>query len=287
MKKLFSHLRRILALAALLATAGKATASTAPRPNVLFLIADDLNNLLGCYGDPRARTPNLDKLAARGVRFDRAYCSYPLCGPSRNSMLTGLYPNSTGVHGNGQMFRQAIPSHVSLPQAFRHRGYLAARIGKLFHYSVPGSIGTDGYDDPASWEIEFNPAGVDRLQEESRMFSLSPGNLGSALSWFASPSKDALHTDGIIASEAEWVLERCAQRKDRPFFLAVGFFRPHTPFAAPKDPYFGYYPEAKMPVVFGVKADETDIPAPALGSRKQEEENLTDDLRRQALQAYY
>jgi iduronate 2-sulfatase len=265
----------------------RAAVTSAPRPNVLFLIADDLNNMLGCYGDPRARTPNLDKLAARGVRFDRAYCAYPLCGPSRNSMLTGLYPNSSGVHGNGQMFRQAIPSHISLPQAFRQKGYLAARLGKLFHYGVPGSIGTDGYDDPASWEIKFNPAGVDRLEEEPRMFSLAPGNLGSALSWYASPSKDALHTDGIIASEAEWVLERCARRKDRPFFLAVGFFRPHTPFAAPKDPYFGYYPEAKMPVVSGVKEDEADIPAPALGSRKKEEEKLTDDLRRQALQAYY
>ena len=274
-------------LACLAARGTAHAASPAPRQNVLFLISDDLNNLLGCYGDPRARTPNLDKLAERGVRFDRAYCAYPLCGPSRNSLLTGLYPNSTSVHGNGQMFRQSIPAHISLPQAFRQQGYLAARIGKLFHYGVPGSIGTDGYDDPASWEIEFNPAGVDRLQEESRMFSLAPGNLGSALSWYASPSKDALHTDGLIASEAEWVLERCARRKDRPFFLAVGFFRPHTPFAAPKDPYFGYYPEAKMPVVSGVEADEADIPAPALGSRKKEEEKLTDDLRRQALQAYY
>ena len=277
----------LVTLAALVFLAGTSHAAPAARQNVLFLISDDLNNLLGCYGDPLARTPNLDKLAARGVRFDRAYCAYPLCGPSRNSLLTGLYPNTTGVHSNGQMFRQTNPSHVSLPQAFRHQGYLAARIGKLFHYGVPVSIGTDGYDDPASWEIEFNPAGVDRLEEEPRMFSLDPGNLGSALSWYASPSRDALHTDGIIASEAEWVLERCAQRKDRPFFLALGFFRPHTPFAAPKDPYFGYYPEKKMPVVQGVKEDEKDIPAPALGSRKKEEEKLTDDLRRQARQAYY
>jgi iduronate 2-sulfatase len=269
------------------ATVGPAPAAPAPRTNVLFLIADDLNNLLGCYGDSRARTPNLDRLAARGARFDRAYCAYPLCGPSRNSMLTGLYPNSTGIHGNGVIFRQTVPSQVSLPQAFRHQGYLAVRIGKLFHYGVPGSIGTDGHDDPASWEIEFNSAGVDRLQEEPKMFSLVPGNLGSALSWYASPSQDALHTDAILATEAEWVLERAARRKDRPFFLAVGFFRPHTPFVAPRDPYFGYYPEAKMPVVQGVEEDEADIPAPALASRKQEEAKLTDDLRRKALQAYY
>jgi arylsulfatase A-like enzyme len=277
----------LFAWLALVAAAANAWAANATRPNVLFLIADDLNNMLGCYGDPHVRTPNLDKLAARGVRFDKAYCAYPLCGPSRNSMLTGLHPNSSGIHGNSQIFRQTIPSHISLPQAFRHEGYLAVRIGKLFHYGVPGSIGTDGHDDPASWEIEFNPAGVDRLVEEPKMFSLAPGNLGSALSWYASPSKDALHTDAILASDAAWVLERSAARKDRPFFLAVGFFRPHTPFVAPKEPYFGYYSEAKMPVVKGVMEDQTDIPAPALGSRKKEEENLTDDLRRQALQAYY
>jgi hypothetical protein len=86
-------------------TAAVASAATnaTPRKNVLFLIADDLNNMLGAYGDPLARTPNLDKLAVRGVRFDRAYCTYPLCGPSRNSMLTGLYPNSNGIHGNREL----------------------------------------------------------------------------------------------------------------------------------------------------------------------------------------
>ncbi len=279
-------------LAALLFVAGAAlpataAASAARPPNVLFLIADDLNNNLGCYGDPRARTPNLDRLAARGVRFDRAYCTYPLCGPSRNSMLTGLYPNASGILGNGQIFRQTIPRHISLPQAFRHQGYLAVRLGKLYHYGVPGSIGTDGHDDPASWEIEFNPAGVDRLEEEPRMFSLAPGNLGSALSWYASPKGDLHHTDGMLASDAVWVLERAARQPDRPFFVAVGFFRPHTPFAAPKDPYFGWYPEADMPVVRDVEADQADIPPAALASRKPEELKLTDPLRRQAVQAYY
>src|SRR3954469_25892944 len=102
-----------------------ARAADIPRRNVLFLISDDLNTLLACYGDPHAKTPNLDKLAARAVRFYRAYCAYPLCGPSRNSMLTGLYPNSTGIFGNSQIFRETIPDQVSLPQAFRHEGYLA------------------------------------------------------------------------------------------------------------------------------------------------------------------
>jgi len=277
----------LILLAFLLAFTAHASAAASSKPNVLFLISDDLANVLALSGDPRARTPNLDRLAGRGVRFDRAYCTYPLCGPSRNSMLTGLYPNSSGVLGNGTMFRQTIPTHVSLPQAFRHEGYLAVRIGKLYHYGVPGSVGTDGHDDPASWEIEFNPAGVDRLEEEPRIFSLVPGNFGGVLSWYASPKSDEHHTDAMLAAEAEWVLERAARRKDRPFFLAVGFFRPHTPFVAPKDPYFGYYPEAEMPVVRGIEEDEADIPAPALGSRKPEEKKLTDDLRRKAVQSYY
>jgi iduronate 2-sulfatase len=262
-------------------------AHAAERPNVLFLIADDLNNFLGCYGDPRAKTPHLDKLAARGVRFDRAYCTFPLCGPSRNSMLTGLYPNSTGILSNAQIFRQTIPTHQSLSQAFRLQGYFAARIGKLYHYNVPRSIGTNGHDDPGSWELEINPAGVDRMEEEPNIFSLTPGQFGGTLSWFASPKSDEHHTDGIMAADAEWVLERCARQKDRPFFLAVGFFRPHTPYVAPKVPYFSHYPEEAMPLVQGVSADQEDIPPAGLGSYKKEQDKLTDELRRQCVQAYY
>ena len=264
-----------------------ADAGDAKKPNVLFLISDDLNNSLGCYGHPQAKTPNIDKLAARGVRFERAYCTFPLCGPSRNSMLTGLYPNSSGILANAQIFRQTIPSHVSLSQAFRQQGWFSGRIGKLYHYNVPKSIGTDGHDDPASWELELNPAGVDRLEEEPHIFSLTPGQFGGTLSWYASPKSDEHHTDGKIAADAEWVLERCAKQKDRPFFLAVGFFRPHTPYVAPKMPYFGQHIEAEMPVVVGVTEDQADLPAAALGSYKKEQDKLTDDLRRQAVQAYF
>jgi arylsulfatase A-like enzyme len=261
--------------------------SAADKPNVLFIISDDLNNYIGCYGDPRAKTPNLDKLAARGVTFERSYCTFPLCGPSRNSMLTGLYPNSTGILTNSQIFRQTIPSHLSLPQAFRLDGYFAARIGKLYHYNVPKSIGTDGHDDPGSWEMEINPAGVDRLEEEGDIFTLTPGQFGGTLSWLASPKSDPHHTDGKIAEEAEWVLERCAKRPDRPFFLAVGFFRPHTPYVAPATPYFEWYPQDQMPVHPTIDQNPPEVPKAALGSHKAEQDKLTDELRRQCVQAYY
>lgn len=278
-------IRMIVATLVLCSFASSLEAADAKRPNVLFIVSDDLNNMLGCYGDPLAKSPNIDRLAARGVRFDRAYCAFPLCGPSRNVLLTGLYPNSTGIFANQQIFRQTIPSQQSMPQAFRNTGYFAARIGKLYHYNVPKSIGTNGHDDPGSWELELNPAGVDRLEEEDRIFSLLPGQFGGSLSWYASPKSDAHHTDGLMAEDAEWVLERCAKRKDRPFFLAVGFFRPHTPYVSPKT-YFDLYPEKNMPVVQGVKEDQVDIPPPGLGSHKKEQEMLTDDLRRQARQAY-
>src|SRR5688572_3574893 len=204
---------------------GRSGAAEPRRPNVLLLVSDDLNNLLGCYGDRTAKTPNIDRLAARGVRFERAYCQFPLCGPSRNSFLTGLYPNSTGIFANGQIFRQTIPARPSLPQHLRlSAGYFAARIGKLYHYGVPASIGTNGHDDPGSWELELNPAGVDRLEEQPHIFSLSPGAFGGTLSWYASPKSDAHHTDAMMANDAAWVLERCAQQGHRPFFLTVGFF---------------------------------------------------------------
>ncbi|MFM9195227.1 MAG: sulfatase [Planctomycetia bacterium] len=257
-----------------------------PAKNVLFIVSDDLNTMLGCYGDPLAKTPRIDALAARGTLFERAYCTCPLCGPSRNSFLTGLYPNATGIFANQQVFRQTIPTHPSLPELFRRHGGFAARVGKLYHYSVPNSVGTAGHDDPASWEATFNPAGVDRLEEEPRIITLTPGQFGGTLSWYASPEPDERHTDGILARQAEQLLAMCAADRSRPFFLGVGFFRPHLPFVAPRTPYFEMHPREQMPVVTGVAEDQADLPTAALGSHKTEQERLTDDLRRDCRQAY-
>ncbi|WP_425400784.1 sulfatase [Aeoliella sp.] len=258
----------------------------ADRPNVLFIISDDLNTSLGCYGHAEVETPNLDQLAERGVRFAHAYCQYPLCGPSRNSMLTGLYPASTGILQNSQIFRQTIPRHHSLPQAFRLSGYFVGRIGKLYHYNVPNSIGTDGHDDPASWELELNPIGYDRTVDPDEIFSLRPGKFGATLSWYASPRSDEHLTDGMIADQADWVFERCAQRPERPFFLAVGFFRPHTPYISPQS-YFDQYPLSSVELRQDPNEDESDIPPIALQCRHKEELAMSDDLKREATRAYY
>src|SRR5690606_33914447 len=220
----------------LLASGHPAFAKDAAKPgamNVLLIVSDDLNNDLGCYGHPLVHSPNIDRLAKRGVRFDRAYCQNPLCNPSRVSFLTGLYSDQTRAITNTIRFREHLPDVVTLPQMFRNNGYYVARVGKLFHYGVPSQIGTDGYDDPPGWEEVVNPRGIDR-ESHDRIHSLIPGRFGDTLSWLAIDGDDEEHTDGMVATRAIELLEKQHPKKTgRPFFLGVGFFRPHTPFVAP------------------------------------------------------
>ncbi|MBA4066909.1 MAG: iduronate-2-sulfatase [Isosphaera sp.] len=277
-----------LSLAAVLLSA--AAAPAADKMNVLFIVSDDLtNNTLGCYGSRVAKSPNLDKLAAGGVRFDRAYCQFPLCNPSRTSFLTGLRPDTTRVYENATQFRKNVPDIQTLPQTFQKGGYHVARVGKLYHYGVPAQIGTDGLDDPPSWNQVVNPKGGDKDDEDNnRIFTLNPdgkgsGRFGGTLSWFASGHPDAEQTDGKTAAEVVKLLEA---NKDKPFFVACGFFRPHTPYVAPKK-YFDLYPASGIEPAKVPADHEKGHPAPAFGSAKKEQEKLTDDLRRQALQAYY
>lgn len=269
-------------LATTLLLASAAIAAAAPRkPNVLFIVSDDLNNSLGCYGHPRVKSPNIDRLAARGVKFERAYCQFPLCNPSRSSFMTGLRPDTTGVQENATQFRKVIPEVVTLPQLFQQAGYYVARVGKLYHYGVPTQIGTDGLDDPPSWQYKFNPRGRDKDDEE-KVFTLVKGQYGGTLSWLAADGKDEEQTDAIGAEATIKLLEA---NKDKPFFLACGFFRPHTPYVSPKK-YFEMYPKETIELAKNPENDDDDIPKPAL-TRKAVEQQMTDEQRREAKQAYF
>ncbi len=209
------------------------------RPNVLLIISDDMKAALGCQGNPLARTPNLDKLAAQGLLFERAYCQFPLCNPSRVSMLTGRHPQSTGVLGNRDEFRKTHPGWFTLPQWFKRHGYVSARTGKIFH---------GGIDDPASWsgsamaglKVEKRPAqtpwplpGDEALAKDrksDRRIILEGNGDG--------------HPENAIADRAIAFLRA---NRTRPFFLACGFVQPHSPPTAPRR-FHEAYRHAEIPL---------------------------------------
>ena len=231
--------------------------------NVLFVVADDLNCALGTYGDTLVHTPNLDRLAEEGAVFTNAHCQYPLCGPSRASFMTGLYADQTRIRKNNVYLRSAVPDVVTLSQRFRQRGYEAVRIGKIFHYDNPGTIGTAGIDDRHSWDRTINPYGRDK-REEYRIHTLKPRRYGGTLSWLAMEGTDEEQTDGIGATEACEQLDGFAER-GTPFFMAVGFFRPHTPFVAPQA-YFDAVDREAMVVPEPHDALLDGLPEPAARS---------------------
>lgn len=256
------------------------------KTNVLFLICDDLNCDLGCYGHPQVKSPNIDQLAKQGVRFEHAYCQFPLCGPSRASFMTGMYPDQTLVHRNAIYIREHVPNVQTMSQMFRNNGYFATRVGKIYHYNVPKNIGTGGHDDPFSWNQTFNPRGRD-VDDEDKIFSLTPGSFGGTLSWLAADGTDEEQTDGIAADIAIQQLKQFAAKK-QPFFLAVGLYRPHTPYVAPKN-YFEMYPtdQIKVPQIPDGYLETIPKSARQSVTRKKNQIDLPDNLSRQAIQAYY
>ncbi|MBI2947425.1 MAG: sulfatase [Verrucomicrobia bacterium] len=264
----------------------QAFAAEPRRPNVLFIAVDDMNNDLGCYGHPLVKSPNIDRLARMGVKFDRAYCQFPLCSPSRSSLMTGLRPSQTRVFNLQYHFRQGLPDVVTLSQLFKNNGYFAARVGKIYHYGNPGQIGTSGLDDPPSWNVAINPAGRDKTVIEMNILNYTPKRgLGSAMCYLSdAEGKDHEHTDGKVAQETIQLLEA---HKDKPFFIAAGFYKPHTPYVAPKK-YFDLYPidSIKLPAI---PADQqSTAPKPALASNSPWPYfGVTEDQARECKRAYY
>ena len=252
-----------IGLVALLSSPITFSADAAERPNVLFIAADDMNCDLGVYGNVQVKTPHLDRLAAMGVRFDRAYCQQPLCGPSRASVMTGLRPDTLDMHTLKHELREKNPDVVTLGQFFRNAGYFSARAGKIYHYGNPSMIGTDGNDDPETWDERYNPRGIDSLQED-KIITYPEGRkgLGISMAWWDPVSKDEEHTDGMVASK---IIELIDEHQDGPFFLAAGFFNPHCPYVAPKR-YFDMYPldEIEMPDLEEGKKDLEDVPPMAV-----------------------
>lgn len=253
-------------------------------PNVLFIAVDDLASTLGCYGDVIAQTPNIDRLAASGVCFLNAYNQLPLCNPTRASVMTGLRPDTIQVYDLDRHFRDEKPAVVTLPQAFQQNGYFAARVGKIYHYNVPAAIGTDGFDDPVSWNKTVNPLGRDK-HDEAKITNAEPHRkISAALSWLKADGTDEEQTDGMIATEAITLMQ---QNSGRPFFLAVGFFRPHTPYVAPKK-YFDLYPINSLRLPYAPDGDRDDIPTAAFAHNCPiPNYNLPEPVLLKALQAYY
>ena len=201
-------------------------AADAAKFSVLFIISDDLRTELGCYGSPLAKTPNIDALAASGVRFDRAYCQFPLCCPSRTSMLTGRYPLTTGVLGNRTWFGNAHPEYVSLPKYFQQHGYAALRSGKIFH---------GGIDDTDAWTEGGEERIFDVRQPVEEQAARPPRQRLSKTEqsdrWIVLRGDGERHGDFRAADRAIEFLNRY---REQPFFLACGFAKPHSPPAAPQ-----------------------------------------------------
>jgi uncharacterized sulfatase len=242
-----------------------------------------LNNALGCYGHPLVKSPNIDRLAAQVVRFDCAYCQFPLCNPSRASLLTGLRPDTTRVFNLTYHFRTELPEVVTLPQMFMRNGYFAGRIGKIYHYGVPSDIGTSGLDDPPSWIQVVNPRGRDKEVEMDLVNYTASRGLGAAMCYLIDNGKDEQHTDGIVAAETIKMLEA---HGDQPFFIAAGFYRPHVPWIAPQK-YFDLYPLENLQLPEIPLGDRENVPAAALASCPVPHFGLNERQARECLRAYH
>ncbi|MFY9255504.1 MAG: sulfatase-like hydrolase/transferase [Fuerstiella sp.] len=275
-------------------------AAAAERPNVLLILVDDLKPSFGAYGVDWVKSPNLDRLAAKGMRFDMAYCNQAVCAPSRNNLLIGSRSTSIGVYSLGQNFRTAVPDAVTMPQYFKNHGYHSAGIGKVFH------VGHGNVNDESSWSVPFQPdkvvdyvlpesTGGQLTREEAYFSNQKLGDIRSlprGAAWENADVDDEAYADGRIATEGIKRLKSYSESK-QPFFLALGFTKPHLPFCAPKK-YWDMYDRQQLPLAENVKPPEgaPSYAGKTLGELSQykpvpENPPLSEDMTRTLIHGYY
>ncbi|MHB8955510.1 MAG: sulfatase-like hydrolase/transferase [Pirellulaceae bacterium] len=269
------------------------------QPNVLLICVDDLKPLLGCYGDTTVKSPNIDRLAARSVLFERAYCNQAVCAPSRNALLTGRRPQTLGIYDLGTNFRLSRADAVSLPQLFRQQGWRAEGLGKIFH------VGHGNHEDPVSWSVPHWQANVvayalpeskakQQLTREEALFAnQSAKNLPRGAAYESAEVPDNAYPDGALADEVIRRLQAAQQTPAEPFFLAVGFVKPHLPFVAPKK-YWDLYEQTAFQLA-EIRTPPVGAPsyAPQFGGELRqyagvpEQGPLDDDLQRTLIHGYH
>lgn len=281
------HPHLIVLLTVFSSLLGSVLAAT-PSPkklNVLLIAVDDLRDTLGCYGNSAVKTPHIDRLAARAVRFDRAYVQYTVCNPSRSSFLTGLRPDQTGVTDNRTLLRDRLPNVVTLPQLLKDDGRHSAAFGKIFHLGGgrDGALREKWMDLPRSWHtaqsFEATPLGRKKIAGRD----LTQGKLAWC-NWGAMDGGDDDQPDGQIARAVSAEIERLGER---PWIIGAGFMKPHDPFVAPKK-YFDLYPDGSL-ALHRPPADQTPAPPLAVGFGELGSAfgKFTDRERHEFLRAYY
>lgn len=274
MKRIVTYLFVVLMFFACSAPKEKeAAAEIKTDKNIVFIVIDDLNTTLGCYGHPVVKTPNIDKLAEGGVKFNHAYCNYAVCGPSRGSFLTGLRPESIGILDNRTPLIPLLEGKTTMPHLFRQNGYHTMSIGKIFHRP-------DDHTDPNAWDEIYRYKATE-LGEQGETRNMTDGVL-KWCHWKIAEGTDEDQQDGQTAKKA---VEFIKSEKDKPFFLAVGFAKPHDPFIAPKK-YFDMYPlEACDPPVL---PEGWEPPYNhSLPGETKTFNKFTDQERREFLRSYY
>ncbi len=244
------------------------------KKNVLFIVVDDLNTTLGCYDHPVVKTPNIDQLAAKGIKFNHAYCNFAVCGPSRGSLLTGLLPETIGITDNRTPLQEKLGDKITLPNLFKQNGYYTMGLGKIFHRR------SKGYGDPKSWD-EYYTYETTAKGKKGEMRNMTDGELAWC-HWRIAEGDDMDQQDGQVAAKA---VELIKTERQNPFFLAVGFHKPHDPFVAPKK-YFDMYSLSdctppELPEGWEPPYDHTLPPQTDVFNR------FTDNDKREFLRSYY